>query len=880
MRDEKASSVLGRRGVGCFAFAAVVVICCPGGSTADQPYLSLVTSTRTQIVLQWVAPESGVPIGYELQRSAWEDFSIVTTLALPPKPTMYSDTGFSPDDRRRLSSTTLSFGVPYYYRIRAQYESSWSDYSNTVSASLRYPVRGEAGDLFADIVLGQIDFAQNSPGATMADTLQMGAGILIDSGATPERAYFVDANHNRILGFSDIHARPLVPNIVIGQPDFHHSAANGDATLQGFPEFPMPSASTLALIPLDHLSVFETVLINQLAVDATGNLYVADNSNHRVLKYEDPFATDTVADEVWGQPDFSTCEPNYGGISNQSLRFMVGHTSAGVSIDPWGSLWVADSANHRVLRFPYDSISGHISKTADLVLGQPDFVSSSLPWWPSTVQVDEDGSVYIAEFQLVPDEPSRIAVYEPPLSNGMAPTRELATNPTVNRPTCLLLDPLDRGIWVQNILGWSSTTRLLDLTDGHIISSILLPTTQSRGMGVDSMGNAYVHSMLAGIYVYPPPYDEGDRELIFEDRVLFTGRDFGRATGTTTFGDQLIVVDGVRLLIWNDWRSVETYDHADDVWGQESFDVNDTYPFWVLGNPMVDEKQRLWIVGYIRNDRVYDLRFLAFDYPLTHDSEPVKNYLNTFDLVEGTDTISTCRPPEWFGFDLADGGDQMWIADERNNRVLRLNNIDGENDPGRGPYVDVVLGQPDIASTEPNQGGDIGPDTFYWPRLLAVDADGNLFVSDTGGETGTNMRILIFDGALFPDDLDHILYAVPATGVLGTGGDFTILGCVDETCDPWHIDFHQQAGIMVTTMGPYNHCHEHFPLVYLDPLQYDRPQAALGDFCPCSRLVHIDIEGNVYVTDGCWSRVLIFKRPFLRFSQTYTGFPESLWLGY
>jgi hypothetical protein len=850
--------------------SSVLPVCAETFAT-DGIWLRFVTSTRTQIVLGWSVSGDEAPVGFELQRSLSSDFLSPTTLTLPPDVNFYSDTGFSPTYKLRLKTTNLDYGVVYHYRIRAEYESSYSDYSNTVVGSLRYPVRGERGDLFADIVLGQPDFGQNSRCATTPEALDMGGGIFIDTTSSPERGYFVDANHNRILGFADIHASPLYPDIVIGQPDFISSAPNGDATVQNFPEFPVPSASTLALIRPDQVSVGEAVLTNQLDVDTNHALYVADVSNHRVLKYDDPFTTDTVADDVWGQPDFSTRENNYGGISNQSLRFMEGHTSAGVTIAPDGSLWVADSGNCRVLRFPY--VSGEISKSADLVLGQPNFASSSGPWHPTSIQVEVDGTVYVAELQHTTGNPSRILVYEPPLSNGMAPSGELAANPTVRRPNYLFFDPLDRGIWVQNIEDWVSTTKLLDLSDGHVIYTV--NTSQARGLGVDSTANVYVHVLDDGIYRYPSPYSDSSKTFIFEEGAIYSGRDFWQVKGVTTFRDQLIVAEAERLLIWDDVENVASYDHADDLWGQTAFDVNDTYNLRSLAHPTVDPKNRLWVFGYFR-DGGLELRFRAFEYPLSHDSVPVKELGDTFQLVDYTGSVTTCQPSEWFNFDLTDGGDQMWIGDWLNHRVLRINNVDGGNDSERGPYVDVVLGQPDATSTLPNQGGAIGADTMREPRHVTVSPEGHLYVSDNAGEGGTNRRILIFDASLFPDDLDHVLYAVPASAILGTEGNFTVEGCVDETCDPYEASFNAR-GHMVCGMGPYSPNGQRFPLVYLDPFDYGHPQMALGDFSACPIYSYIDEQGNLYLADGCWARLLIYRQPFLLFDEIQSAVNRVWW---
>jgi DNA-binding beta-propeller fold protein YncE len=65
-----------------------------------------------------------------------------------------------------------------------------------------------------------------------------------------------------------------------------------------------------------------------LTLDAAGNLYVADFSNNRVLEFDDPLNTDTVADLVFGQGgSFASDLCNSGGRSADS---MCGPSSLGV----------------------------------------------------------------------------------------------------------------------------------------------------------------------------------------------------------------------------------------------------------------------------------------------------------------------------------------------------------------------------------------------------------------------------------------------------------------------------------------------------------------------------------------------------------------------
>ncbi|GAG26234.1 unnamed protein product, partial [marine sediment metagenome] len=258
-----------------------------------------------------------------------------------------------------------------------------------------------------DVVLGKLDFTQNSFGKTTATDLEIGGGILVDTTTTPNRVYVVDTNHSRILGFADTNIYlGRVPDVLIGQPSFDRGAANLDGTAQRYPELIAPTSATLALMNPIQISTEETVVMVQLAVDEDHALYVCDVFNDRVLKYEDPFATDSVADEVWGQPDFNSREANNGGRSASSLDFRYAPVCAGATIGPDGSLWVADSMNDRVLRFLKDPGSGVIAKTADLVLGQSDFTSGAPGSGmdeltnPAGLAVSSAGTVYVTDMHF------------------------------------------------------------------------------------------------------------------------------------------------------------------------------------------------------------------------------------------------------------------------------------------------------------------------------------------------------------------------------------------------------------------------------------------------------------------------------------------------
>jgi uncharacterized protein (TIGR03437 family) len=118
-----------------------------------------------------------------------------------------------------------------------------------------------------------------------------------------------------------------------------------------------------------------------IAIDSSGSvphLYVSDPNNHRVLGFNDirNLQSSAKADIVIGQPDLGTALCNYptgdaASPSNTSLCY-----PKGIVVDPQGNLYVADSFNGRVLRFPAPFSQPFGQVTADLVLGQSSFTSS------------------------------------------------------------------------------------------------------------------------------------------------------------------------------------------------------------------------------------------------------------------------------------------------------------------------------------------------------------------------------------------------------------------------------------------------------------------------------------------------------------------------
>jgi sugar lactone lactonase YvrE len=242
----------------------------------------------------------------------------------------------------------------------------------------------------AEAVIGQTDYTSATSGISAA-TLHRPQGIDVDSAG---RLWVADYQNFRVLMFEDAANLPefgATADLVLGQPDFDtRTAGTNQITMRG---------------PFG------------VHADAAGRLWVADFLNHRVLRFD---AAATLGDgapatAVLGQPDFDT------GTEGTNNLAMYG--PAAVLLDPAGRLWVAEVANHRVLRFDAATTLANGSP-ANGVLGQTDFVTNatgSAPAKignPSALALDRKGTLYIAD-----NDNHRVIYHRSPAtkSNGATP---------------------------------------------------------------------------------------------------------------------------------------------------------------------------------------------------------------------------------------------------------------------------------------------------------------------------------------------------------------------------------------------------------------------------------------------------------------------------
>lgn len=150
----------------------------------------------------------------------------------------------------------------------------------------------------ADSVLGQTDFATVTFGAG-ANKMNGPAGVALDTGG---RLYVADANNNRILRFdaAATKANGASANVVFGQPDFTTTSSGTTQSKMNLPQ--------------------------GVVTDANNRLYVGDLSNNRVLIFNNAgtAANGALASVVLGQSNFTTGTANTGGVSAVSMNNPVG----------------------------------------------------------------------------------------------------------------------------------------------------------------------------------------------------------------------------------------------------------------------------------------------------------------------------------------------------------------------------------------------------------------------------------------------------------------------------------------------------------------------------------------------------------------------------
>ena len=119
-----------------------------------------------------------------------------------------------------------------------------------------------------------------------------------------------------------------------------------------------------------------------VAVDSSGNVYVADRSNNRIRKITSTGVVSTLAGSTEGYKDATGTAATF-------------NSPADVAVDSSGNLYVADRLNHRIRKITPEGV---VSTLAGSTEGYKDATGTTAQFnRPNGVAVDSSGILYVAD---------------------------------------------------------------------------------------------------------------------------------------------------------------------------------------------------------------------------------------------------------------------------------------------------------------------------------------------------------------------------------------------------------------------------------------------------------------------------------------------------
>jgi uncharacterized protein (TIGR03437 family) len=626
----------------------------------------------------------------------------------------------------------------------------------------------------ADLVIGQLDFFTTWPQGPAQAARAPGQGIPLQSGlnvptglaAINGDLYVADSGNNRVLRYPQPFANTSqIPNLVIGQQGLAGSTANytGAVSAQGI-----------------SLSGFAA----NIAFDTSGNLWMTDPGNRRVLEFAAADiavsgATAPTAILEIGQADFISLRANLSP-SSSSARTTANQFAvpAAIAFDPQGNLYVSDAdasqpqSLSRVLVFapPFttamsaSNIMGVFQATAGvttpaakidaIVMDQPE----SIFFTGSQIGVVDAGYNRILLFPPLAQWPAVTTQFSPSATAVIGQNSDFtATGPNNEAANAKFTPTPSAGVFFRPFAAVFANNQLY-LADAGNNRALAIPaplaatSVATRWLGQDLPTTGSVNLI------------EGREFQLYAQSSSGFEVDSGLAIDSTGATPHLYVADTYnnRILAFKDLRKVSAGVAADLVIGQANGQTAlCNYPTGdpsqptnsSLCNPVgltVDSNGNLWVADR-GNGRV--LRFPA---PFAQTGQPQADLVLgqatfTTPVTTSTATPNTMAAP--YGLALSVSG-LLIVSDQVQNRVMVFQPVNGVFTNGQAAAW--VLGQFSFYATA----SGTGMASLSSPHHVAIDSNDRAYVVDTG-----NNRVLIYDSL---DNPQFPTFSAPATFALGS----------------------------------------------------------------------------------------------------------------
>ena len=532
---------------------------------------------------------------------------------------------------------------------------------NFPATLFRKPVAVFGDPAFIGTASNPLALAASGPNLVEGREFSAPQGVALDTTVSPPILYVADTGNHRVMAFqfpSQLKAGSQA-DLIIGQQD----------------RFQNLSGTFFA-------KTTQLTAPTGIAVDKSGNLYVADTGNNRILRYPRPFAQPPgyqIADLILGQKSFVVTSPNQGRstpgpdtLATASAGQLLGRTS--LTFDPQGNLWVTDTGNNRVIRFGVATLKGNPGNApnADTVLGQIDFVGTTAPTSvvskvnlirPVGLAFDLAGRLFVV------DQAGRVVVYPVGAGTNTAAIRILGLDPaaTATAPTQISL-----------------------------FNPQAVAATGSGVVVTDSGNNR--------LMIYPPLENW--------------------APETTQFSPSAQAVIGQASFVVNKANQGAGDASASSLNGPRD---------------IISSGSEVFVADALNH------RILVFASSPTGITGTASRVIGQLDFPYFGQNLIEGREFNFAGFgslilDYSSSPPHLYVCDTGNNRILGFKDFTTLKN---GQKADLVIGQPDffrsMVNYPSNQATQPNAQSLSSPTSLVVDSAGNLYVADAG-----NSRVLRF----------------------------------------------------------------------------------------------------------------------------------------
>ena len=237
-----------------------------------------------------------------------------------------------------------------------------------------------------------------------------------------------------------------------------------------------------------------------IALDALGNLYIADSHNNRIRKVD---ANTSIISTVAGDGSYS-----FGGDGGLATNASI-YAPLGITVDAFGNLYIADTDNNRIRKV--NANTGIISTVAGGIstggLGDGGLATNARLSTPSSVAFDASGNVYIADKgnERIRKVTTTTGIISTVAGSGFnIGDGGLATVANLYFPTCVTFDASGNlyiaDYWNHRIRKVTTSTGIISTVAGNgnqgfggdgglaTAANLNFPT----GVALDSTGNLYI----------------------------------------------------------------------------------------------------------------------------------------------------------------------------------------------------------------------------------------------------------------------------------------------------------------------------------------------------------------------------------------------------